>query len=42
LSLPLSLPDLTGQSSIPGRWLLDRPVKAGDDSRGRSTPLKML
>jgi hypothetical protein len=22
---------LTGQSSIPGRWLLDRPVKPGDD-----------
>jgi len=20
------------QSSIPGRWLLDRPVKPGDDS----------
>src|SRR6266849_8866054 len=28
----LSLPGLTGQSSIPGRWLLDRPVKPGDDS----------
>jgi hypothetical protein len=33
----LSLPGLTGQSSTPGRWLLDRPVKPGDDryaSRG--------
>jgi hypothetical protein len=28
----LSLPGLTGQSSIPGQWLLDRPVKPGDDS----------
>jgi hypothetical protein len=28
----VSLPGLTGQSSIPGRWLLDRPVKPGDDS----------
>jgi hypothetical protein len=27
----LSLPGLTGQSSTPGRWLLDRPVKPGDD-----------
>src|SRR5258706_15242011 len=32
LPLPVSLPGLTGQSSIPGRWLLDRPVKPGDDS----------
>jgi len=38
LTLPVSLPSpdlirgLTGQSSIPGRWLLDRPVKPGDDS----------
>ncbi len=28
----LSLPGLTGQSSNPGRWLLDRPVKPGDDT----------
>jgi hypothetical protein len=28
----VSLPGLTGQSSIHGRWLLDRPVKPGDDS----------
>src|SRR5271168_4666927 len=28
----MSLPRLTGQSSTPGRWLLDRPVKPGDDS----------
>jgi hypothetical protein len=28
----VSLPGLTGQSSIPGRCLLDRPVKPGDDS----------
>ena len=28
----MSLPGLTGQSSIPGRWLLDRPVKPGDDT----------
>ncbi len=27
LTLPVSLPGLTGQSSNPGRWLLDRPVK---------------
>src|SRR6266849_5388991 len=32
LTLPVSLPGLTGQSSNPGRWLLDRPVKPGDDS----------
>ncbi len=38
LTLPVSLPSpdliggLTGQSSIPGLWLLDRPVKPGDDS----------
>src|SRR5260221_8740410 len=29
----VSLPGLTGQSSIHGRWLLDRPVKPGEDSR---------
>jgi hypothetical protein len=28
----VSLPGLTGQSSTPGRCLLDRPVKPGDDS----------
>jgi hypothetical protein len=28
----VSLPGLTGQSSIHGRLLLDRPVKPGDDS----------
>src|SRR6266849_432141 len=40
-TLPVSLPGLTGQSSIPGRWLLDRPVKPGDDKhRGRSTTWK--
>jgi antitoxin HigA-1 len=32
LLLPVSLPGLTGQSSIRSRWLLDRPVKLGDDS----------
>ena len=38
LTLPVSLPGLTGQSSIPGLWLLDRPVNPpiksgeGDDS----------
>src|SRR6266849_2605919 len=26
----VSLPGLTGQSSVPGRWLLDRPVKPGE------------
>ncbi len=31
--LSVSLPGLTGQSSIPGRWLLDRPVKPGDDTQ---------
>jgi hypothetical protein len=30
----VSLPGLTGQSSTPGRWLLDRPIKPGDDSGG--------
>jgi hypothetical protein len=33
LTLPVSLPGLTGQSSIPGLWLLDRPVKPGDDTK---------
>jgi hypothetical protein len=28
----LSLPGSTGQSSNPGQWLLDHPVKPGDDS----------
>jgi len=28
----VSLPGLTGQSSTPSQWLLDRPVKPGDDS----------
>src|ERR1700730_2958932 len=38
LTLPVSSPGLTGQSSILGRWLLDRPVNPriksgeGDDS----------
>src|SRR5712692_5885537 len=32
LTIWVSLPGLTGQSSIHGRWLLDRPVKPGDDS----------
>jgi lysine 2,3-aminomutase len=27
-----SLPGLTGQSSTPGRWMLDRPVEPGDDA----------
>jgi hypothetical protein len=31
----VSLPGLTGQSSMPGRWLLDRTVKSGDDSSER-------
>jgi pyruvate carboxylase len=30
--LAVSLPGLTGQSSNPGRGVLDRPVKPGDDS----------
>jgi chromate transporter len=30
--VPVSLPGSTGQSSIHGRCLLDRPVKPGDDS----------
>jgi hypothetical protein len=29
------LPGLTGQSSTRGRWLLDRPVKSGDDREVR-------
>jgi hypothetical protein len=29
----MSLPGLTGQTSIHGRRLLDRPVKLGDDSK---------
>jgi hypothetical protein len=32
LILPMSLPGLTGQSSIHGWCLLDRPVKPGDDT----------
>jgi hypothetical protein len=32
LILSVSLAGLTGQSSTPGRCLLDRPVKPGDDS----------
>jgi hypothetical protein len=39
---PLSLPGLTGQSSTPGRCLLDRPVKPGDDSKVRIDPTKTL
>src|SRR5258706_3438340 len=38
LTVPVSLPGLTGQSSIPGRWLLDRPVKPGDDSAEAGQP----
>src|SRR5271155_5072954 len=32
----MSLPGLTGRSSTPGRWLLDLPVKPGDDSESVS------
>src|SRR5258706_144881 len=49
LTLPVSLPGLTGQSSIPGLWLLDRPVNPpiksgeGDDSTEVGQPdRKML
>src|SRR5260221_8335101 len=31
-------PALPGQPSIPGRWLLDRPVKPGDDSAEAGQP----
>jgi hypothetical protein len=34
--ISVSLPGLTGQSSIRGRGLLDRPVKPGDDSIGEA------
>jgi hypothetical protein len=34
LTFSLSLPGLTGQSSILSWWLLDRPVKPGDDKDG--------
>src|SRR5277367_7040435 len=34
----MSLPGLTGQSSTPGRSLLDRPVKPGDDSEVHVNP----
>jgi hypothetical protein len=37
LTVSMSLPGLTGQSSTPGRCLLDRPVEPGDDSEGVST-----
>jgi hypothetical protein len=40
LTLVLSLPGLTGQSSIHGRWLLDRPVKPGDDSTKTGQPIE--
>ena len=33
LTLLVSLPGLTGQPSITARWLLDRPVKPGDDTQ---------
>jgi hypothetical protein len=33
----LSLPGLAWQSSTHGRWLLDRPVKPGDDSEVRAS-----
>ena len=40
VDLPVSLPGLTGQSSIPGQWLLDRlvnpPIKSGE---GDDSPL---
>jgi branched-chain amino acid transport system permease protein len=38
----VSLPGLTGQSSIPGRWLLDRPVKPGDDTGDGVEQVKTL
>jgi hypothetical protein len=34
-TLSVLLPGLTGQSSTPGRCLLDRPVEPGDDSKVR-------
>jgi hypothetical protein len=37
LTVSMSLPGLTGQSSTPGRCLLDRPVEPDDDSEGVST-----
>jgi len=37
----VSLPGLTGQSSIPGLWLLDRPVKPGDDSTQVGQPIEI-
>src|SRR5713101_8141882 len=39
---PVSLPGLTGQSSIHGRWLLDRPVKPGDDSTEAGQPNRKM
>jgi hypothetical protein len=36
------LPGLTGQSSIPGLWLLDRPVKPGDDSTEVGQPNRKM
>jgi hypothetical protein len=37
----VSLPGLTGQSSTHGWWLLDRPVKPGDDSAELMTAQKV-
>jgi len=42
LTLLVSLPGLTGQSSIHGRWLLDRPVKPGDDSTEAGRPNRKM
>jgi hypothetical protein len=42
LTLFVSLPGLTGQSSTNGRCLPERPVKPGDDSRVRVDPNKEI
>src|SRR6266446_6719489 len=47
-TLPVSLPCLTGRSSIHGRWLLDRPVNPpiksgeGDDSTEAGRPNRKM
>src|SRR5215470_3103664 len=41
IALPRLDRGLTGQTSNPGRWLLDRPVKPGDDTTEVGSTLRL-